>query len=167
MIMQNKIEILQFSITRLDKLISDADNKANFLLCFSIVILGAMIFVANDIITNNCFYLTIVLLTFFAFSASSMYSFKAIFPRYKKYNGKLTNAPQKSILFFRDISETTDETANLEGLTEQIIELDYLNQMKQLSIIINRKMGNIKVSVWFTGIGTVLAIAVFIATFFV
>ena len=159
-----KLETLQYAMSRLDKIISDADNKANFLLCFSIVILGSMIFISHDIGSSNIFYKLLPTLTFLSFSLSSLFSFIAIFPRYSKYKSKLKNVPKESVFYFMDIYKLVE----FEGVftNGETLLLDYLNQMQQLSCIIRKKMKNIKISVVFTGLGVLFAVVVYILTFY-
>lgn len=139
--MIDKFNVLQFSISRLDKIITDADNKANFLLCFSIVILGGMIFVVKDLNIDCWWFKLLLILTFVSFSISSFFSFAAIFPRHKKYGNPVFQNQEDSIFFFGDIKNINADKGNdrLKKIStdSEYVYKDLVNQAKQLSLIID------------------------------
>jgi len=162
---QNR-DVLQFTMSRLDKIITDADNKANFLLCFSIVILGGMIFVTNEFESACCFLWLLLALIFISFTASSFFSFCAFIPRSRQFGDKLINTPEKSLFFYIDIIEDESFAEKTGNLSDDMLENDFLNQIKQLSLIIKKKMRNIKISSAFAIIGLILLCSFFLTSFF-
>jgi len=156
----DKLELLKYIISRLDKIITDADNKANFVLGYSIAILGGMAFFSKGV-DKDCFHLILLTLMYLSFIGSSLLSFITLFPRNKKYGYKLKQSLDKSIFFYLDLNEKEVDMKYFNNLTDGQITADSLNQAKQLSYILEKKMNLIKISIPFVLTGTAFAFIIY------
>ena len=149
----DKLDILEFNINRIDGYIEKADNKASFLLALNGAFIGIILSQLNSIlnlITINQNYKIINSLVCFSILilclSSVHFCLKTIDPRKSKSNGTY-----KSILYYRDIVATEKYKKNLNKKTknEDILQNEFCIQVKELSKICDLKMNNVNSAIKF------------------
>lgn len=149
----DKLDILEFNINRIDGYIEKADNKASFLLALNGAFIGIILSQLNSIltfITCNENYKIINSLVCFSILIFSLFSvhfcLKTIDPRKSK-----SNETYKSILYYRDIAETEKYKKNLNKKTknDDILENEFCKQVKEISKICDSKMNNVNLAIIF------------------
>lgn len=149
----DKLDILEFNIHRIDGYIEKADNKASFLLALNGAFLGVVLSESNKIltfITSNENYKIINSLVCFSILIlcliSIYFCLKTIDPRKSKSKGTY-----KSILYYRDIVATEKYKRNLKNKTknEGILQDEFCIQVKELSKICDSKMNNVNSAIKF------------------
>ena len=104
----NEKELLEYNIDRLDSYIEIADNKANFILALTSVLLVGLIFQSSDIVdivnssTLKVISIFVLLGTSILLIISSFFALKVILPRTPK-------SDVKSIFYFKDIATYNEE----------------------------------------------------------
>lgn len=146
----NEIEILELNMSRYDSYIEKADNKANFILALTSVILVGLVFQSNDIlniITNDMLKrisIFILIGISILLIISSCLALNVILPSTKE-------STVKSIFYFKDVSKYTEEEYKRilkEINTDKTID-DFRRQVIELGNICTTKMNRIKVSLQF------------------
>jgi len=123
-------ESLRFAIDRFDTIITNADNKASFLLSFATAVFAGSWF-TKDYMSNSCNKI-ILYLCFVFLLLSVLASFLALYPR---YNRKVSTTIKNTIFSFN---------VNISNIQDK--EEDYIKQMKNLSTIICHKLFLIRVA---------------------
>ena len=151
-----QMELLKFSINRLDSIISNADNKASFLLSFVSAVSAGLWLIKKDLF-KYCLSETLIYFCFALFFISICLCFYVLWPRSR---GKIFGLKGKnSILHF----ESLKKGYNGSHLPQN--EKDFTVQMKALSIIISRKLIAIRISLISSFIGTLSIFFVMISYF--
>jgi len=148
-----KVELLRYSLSRLDSIVVNADNKANFFLCFSVAIFSGIIAVYNVTSTICEKQMPFFLLAISFIILSIFGSLCVIFPRFKGRKFGESN-DYKSVLFFEKLQKEIDYNYDYD-----VISKDLEIQILSLSKIINKKMNSVKFTVFCCTIGCIFGIA--------
>ncbi|MFR5264505.1 Pycsar system effector family protein [Clostridium sp.] len=140
-------EHLNLNINRFDNYIEKADNKANFLLALSTVLIGSTLFSFDNILklTNHNvlkIFLTIALIFInITLTISIVYSLRTLFPRTPK-----STSSNKSLFYFEDVKKLTKQSflQKLKNINDELSLEDFCEQNIQLATICSEKMDNIK-----------------------
>lgn len=146
----NEIEILELNMSRYDSYIEKADNKANFILALTSVILVGLVFQSNDIlniITNDMLKrisIFILIGISILLTISSCLALNVILPSTKE-------STVKSIFYFKDVASYTEEEYKriMKEFDDNKILADFRRQVIQLGSICTIKMNKIKSSLKF------------------
>lgn len=139
--------VLEKDIERFDTYIERADNKANFILTISGVLLVAVIFQSKDLFSqiNNpviekLFFLDISIIAISLIGAI-YYSLMVIIPR-------TPSGSYQSMFYFEDVKhlKNNDFYEKLKDTSEEDLFIDYSKQVNQLAMICSKKMNKIKKS---------------------
>lgn len=167
----NEKELLEYNIDRLDSYIEIADNKANFILALTSVLLVGLIFQSSDIVdivnssTLKVISIFVLLGTSILLIISSFFALKVILPRTPK-------SDVKSIFYFKDIATYNEEEYKntIKSVLSKNDGVDDLRrQTLQLSKICSNKMDKIKLSFQFfigSGIGVCIELAIVLITLY-
>ncbi|HBF7375507.1 TPA: hypothetical protein KOW93_002395 [Clostridioides difficile] len=150
--MDKKIDIAKFIVNRIDYYIEKSDNKASFLLLLNSAII-VFLFSGKEKIMNHlsisnirCLEMLFYIVILCIFVISIYFSIMVLKPR----NSKIENE-YKSIFYYKEIASLNNEQykeafENAFKDEENLIN-DALVQIKELSLICDKKMYNVKKSV--------------------
>lgn len=149
--MDKKIDIAKFIVNRIDYYIEKSDNKASFLLLLNSAIIGFYFRegkIMNHLSISNirCLEMLFYIVILCIFVISIYFSIMVLKPR----NSKIENE-YKSIFYYKEIASLNNEQykeafENAFKDEENLIN-DALVQIKELSLICDKKMYNVKKSV--------------------
>lgn len=160
----NEIEILELNMSRYDSYIEKADNKANFILALTSVILVGLVFQSNDIlniITNDMLKrisIFILIGISILLIISSCLALNVILPSIKE-------STVKSIFYFKDVASYTEEEYKriMKEFDDNKILADFRRQVIQLGSICTIKMNKVRSSLKFLLVaGVFIVIQLFI-----
>lgn len=140
------------SYAELQNLIRAADAKANIL----IAIIGAILSLFfSFIITKNTAPIWQVIIVLALFFISGGFALSTLYPRISKKSGKF------SLIYYKDAinintKDTTKDFIN-KNQEEKIIE-DYINSIKSLSLIVNKKFIKLQIAYIVFGLAVILKI---------
>lgn len=140
------------SYAELQNLIRAADTKANIL----IAIIGAILSLFfSFIITKNTAPVWQVISVLALFFISGGFALSTLYPRISKKSGKF------SLIYYKDAININTKEATKDFINknqeEKIIE-DYINSIKSLSLIVNKKFIKLRIAYIIFGLAVILKI---------
>lgn len=154
--MKTEVNLLQrslaSSLAELQKTIQMADTKANIILALIGFILSLFF---NFFVSKEVIHAWQVMTVLTLFSISGAFSLSTLYPRISKKSGKFSIQYYQDIIGM-DVQKTVKELSE-KSYDEKLIE-DYLQSLKALSIIINKKFVQLRLAYVFFAIAVITKI---------
>ena len=140
------------SYAELQNLIRAADTKANILIALIGVILSIFF---NFVISKDLLPKWQVMIVIILFFISGAFAFFTLYPRVSK------KTERPSLIYYKDaINIKTNETLSsfIKNNAEEAILEDYINNIKSLSLILNKKFQNLRIAYILFGLAIIIKI---------
>ena len=131
---------LASNISELQRTIQIADTKANIVIVLIGVVLSLFF---NFFISKNLIPIWQVMIVLVMFFISGIFAFTTLYPRAMKGSGKFSLIYYKDIINL-DIKKIARDLSN-KNFDQEIVE-DYLNSLRAVSIIVDKKIMKLRLS---------------------